>query len=96
MSGLKGTLVFTMILCGALAAFGFHVLDSYNRWGAEAYTIAGAGALVILMATPFLAHPNLLVWQRILFSAGLGLFTLLVWLGATFAAAVFGSLGIVF
>jgi len=96
MSRFRGSIIFALVIWSGFAAFGFHALDRSNRWGSEAYTIVTAGVLAILMGLPFLAHPKLLLWQRLLFSAALALFTLLVWFGAVLAAILFGSLGISF
>jgi hypothetical protein len=92
MSGIKGTLVFALIIYAGLIAFAFHAGDNVYLWGKEAYSMVGAIVICILLVAPFLANPELKVWLRILFSLALGFLGVLVWALGIFTGGLFGPI----
>jgi hypothetical protein len=92
MSGIKGTLIFALIVCGGLIAFAVHAGDNAHLWGREAYSVVGAMVIFMLMGTPFLANPELRLWQRILFSLALAFIAAFVWFAGILAGGLFGPI----
>jgi hypothetical protein len=75
-------------ICAALFGFAFAAAPRSCEGGLEAYVLAGAAGLVVLLAIPLLLRTDHAVARRVAMGLGFAAIGLVVWMAGLFIANV--------